>query len=727
MGDDDQPPDAGEGTASAGGHGADAEGTDGTDPARDEDEYWARYGEHPEQEAEPAAEFQAGYGGNQQTERALQGQEPAAGLRDLSRADLREHYGPFRTLFKQREGVYTGFQRRLQQARVGETFDQYLARLVRRMAYIVAASAVVSVIAGLSVLVLGPGSLPGPLATQALSGPALAGVTLALCVGAGLLGVGLYWVWHRVLKLRLRVAGRRRDIAYNLPYAVTFMFALSRAGVGFDRVVTRLADSTETYGAAAEEFDRVVRDVEMFGNDIYTGLENLRTVTPSDELRRVADDITVVLETGGDLAEYLHDEIDDQLENAVAEQESFIEQLELLSEVFVVGFVAAPLFVLVVLLVVAFLGAGTLTAMAAVVYVVVPLGLVGFYVLVDAVSGPFKERAVSFTPGRQSGSPPPAGEDDPEWRAAYERAREHTSFRDRVRETVAGVGDEPWRVFLFSVPVAALLPVVAVLAGVAAPTLPALVADPVGVTTALAVVPVLVAVTPVAVVHEYRRRQERALQERFPALLEMLATGNRRGLSLARGLDIVADSASGRLATELQRLRNDIKWNADLPGAFEAFGDRLVSPTLTRTVKLLAEGSRATSDLYLVLDVAATDIAERVRLRRERRRTLQTYLVIVVVGFLVYLLVVLLLAANFLEPVEAASASVATAGAAASGPVSLAAIPVEKLRVVLFHSALIQGFGSGLLAGKLAENSIYSGLKYGIGLVVVAVIAFTVV
>ena len=716
MADDDRPP----------GPGADESAAGAGTPDRDGDEeYWEQYGEHPESDEEPATEFQAGYGGRQRTERALQGQEPSAGLRELTRADLREHYGPFRTLFKRREQQYTTLQRRLEQARLGETFDRYLARLVRRMSYIVAASAVVGVVAGLAALALGPGALPGPLGALGPGSPGLAGAAFALSLGAGLLGAGLYWVWHRVLRIRLRIAGRRREINHNLPYAVTFMFALSRAGVGFDRVVARLADSTGTYGAAAEEFDRVVREVEMFGNDLYTGLENLRGVTPSNELRRVADDITVVLETGGDLADYLRDEIDDQLENAVAEQESLIEQLEVLSEVFVVGFVAAPLFVLVVLLVVAFLGAETLTAMAAVVYVVVPLALAGFYVLVDAVSGPLTERAVSFTPGRGGVSPPPASEDEPEWRDAYERARERANLRDRVRRTVAGVRDEPWRALLFSVPVATLVPAVAVLSGAVSPTLSALVAEPVGVTTVLAVVPALVALAPVAAVYEYRTRQERAIRERFPGLLELLATSNRRGLSLTRGLDIVADSASGRLAAELQRLRNDIKWNADLPGAFEAFGDRLVSPTLTRTVKLIAEGSRATSDLYLVLDVAATDIAERVRLRRERRRTLRTYLVIVVVGFLVYLLVVLLLAANFLDPIEAAATSVAGTGAA--GPVSLAAVPVDELRVVLFHSALIQGFGSGLLAGKLAENSLYSGLKYGIGLAVLAVIAFTVV
>jgi flagellar protein FlaJ len=240
----------------------------------------------------------------------------------------------------------------------------------------------------------------------------------------------------------------------------------------------------------------------------------------------------------------------------------------------------------------------------------------------------------------------------------------------------------------------------------------------------VAVVPALGATTPVAAPYEARHRQELGLQRRFPELLGLLATSNRRGLSLSRSLDIVGDSMSGRLADELRRLRNDIRWNSDLPRAFEALGDRLHSPTLTRTVDLIAEGSQVTSDLHLVLEVAARDISERARLERERRQALQSYLVIVVVGFLVYLLVVLLLASNFLDPIETVGESVA-ASDAETGPLSPETVPVSELRMLLFHSALIQGFGSGVLAGKLAENSLYSGLKYGIALLVLTVVVFT--
>ncbi|WP_436932506.1 type II secretion system F family protein [Halosimplex halobium] len=652
--------------------------------------------------------------------------EATAGFESIDREDLREHYGPVRTFFKRRADEYGRFQRQLSRAWLRDTYDIYLTRLVHRMVLVVGVAVALAALAGVGVLVAGRlWGLPTLTGATGLSAPVLAGTVAGAVLAAGLLGAVLYWVWRRVYRIQTRIGRRRREINYNLPYAITFMYALSRAGVSFDRILVRLAEAEETYGAASQEFDRVVRDVEMFGNNLYIGLENLRTVTPSDELRRFTDDLMTVLESGGDVSAFLRDEVDEQLDAAVEAQESFVERLELLSEVFVVGFVAAPLFVLVVLIVVSFLGEDTLTAIKWLIYVAIPLALAGFVVLVDMVSQPFRSAPVEFTPGRERPDPPEPAEGDPEWREDYERTKLIRGLQARLLAQVGRVREEPERAFLFSVPVAVALPAAAVATGAVTASVAAVVEDPVTATTQLVVAPLVLATVPVAVGYEARVRQEAAFRRRFPDVLDLLATSNRRGLSLTAALAIVADSTTGRVGEQFERLRNDIRWNFDTAEAFEAFGDRISSPALTRTVKLIAEGSRATSDLHAVLDVAATDTTERVRLRRQRQQALQSYLAIVVIGFLVYLLVVLMLSANFLDPIETYAAEMPAD--IDPGPVNVAAIPVDQLRMVLFHSALIQGFGSGLLAGKLAEGSLYAGLKYGVGLVVVAVVAFMLI
>lgn len=686
----------------------------------DESEFWSSYG-RARSAVDEDATFAASYGrrSTPRPESAIGGSRPTTvqALDRLTWADLRAHYDPIRSLFKQREALYTSFQRKLDQAKIPQTYDVYLAALVRRMVALVAGAIVLGFVLGGAVVV---GWNPPLLTGVGLSRPAVAIAVVVLVIGLGVLAAGGYWLWRRVYRVRTRIRRRRRSINYNLPFAVTFMYALARAGVGFDRIVARLAASTETYGAAAEEFDRVVRETELFGNDLYVGLKNLRATTQSEELARLVDDIIVVLETGGDLPSFLRDEIDVQLQTAVDEQESFVEQLELLSEVFVVGFVATPLFVLVVLMVLTFLGAEILLATTAIIYLVIPLSLAGFVVVIDVVSDPFREDRVGFST-RDAALHPPEEAEAEEWQGAYLEARRHRGFVRAVNETISQIGDDPWRALVFSVPIALAVPVAGYVAGVVPLSLSELLAAPLLGTTELVVAPAILALGPVAAVYEYRRRQQAVVRDRFPEILDLLASSNRRGLSLTRGLDMVSNTTTGRLATELERLRNDVRWNDDLPAAFEAFGDRLMSATLTRTVSLIAEGSRATSDLHLVLGVAATDVTERLGLRRDRERRLQSYLAIVVIGFLVYLLVVILLTANFLAPIEALSEAAAQSD---EGPVSLSAVPVAELQLLLFHSALIQGFGSGVLAGKISEGSLYGGLKYGLGLTLLTILVF---
>lgn len=685
-------------------------GDDTLDTAFDEAEIGAAYGVRRISERNPEAVLQEPSQTTNTFER-------------IGRSELREHYGIVRTFFKRRARSYQTFQRQLTQAWLAETYDRYLTRTIRRMVAVFVAVAVLCVC--LTVGLVGgarAGYIPALRAWATVPLGSVATATALTSVSAGVVSAGLYWAWYRVYRLRTRVTQRRREIDYNLPFAVTFMYALSRAGVSFEQILTRLADSQSTYGAISQEYDRVVRDMEMFGNNLYIGMDNLRAVTPSEELKRLTDDLMTVLETGGDLSEFLRDEVDMQLQAATEKQETFIEQLELLSEVFIVGFVAAPLFVLVVLIVISFLGGNTVPVISLLVYVAIPLALAGFVVLVDALSQPFRATPVKFTGGNSF--PTTTGPDAPEWGEQYEQDKRLTGIRKRLAARLRQAQRRPGQAFVFSVPIALTVPITGLWLGEFPGTLSALLASPVSGTIALAVIPLAIATTPVILVYEYRARQEATFKRRFPVLLELLAASNRRGLSLTKGLDIVTDSAEGRVATELRRLRNDIRWNADTASAFEAFGERIRIPELGRTMKLIAEGSRATSDLHPVLAVAALDTTERIRLQQQRKQTLQTYLAIVIIGFLVYLLVVLMLAANFLEPIEVLRAAETSETA---GPISLASIPVERLRLVLFHSALIQGFASGVLAGKLAEDSLYSGLKYGLGLVLIAAAAFTVV
>ena len=642
-------------------------------------------------------------------------------------AAYRRRYGRIRTYFRARPDRFADYQRTLNQARVGDSYDAYLARAVR---YALAVG-LVGVLLGLALttVALSAGVFGGISAPSAISGdataflaanPALFGGAALALAGGLLLGGGTYAALYYYPVAT--VSSRRQSLEVTLPHAIVFMYALSYGGMDLMAVIRAVADAEDTYGEVAREFDTVVRDVELFGNDPYTALRNLRNLTASDNVEQFVDDLLSVLESGGGVTAFLEDEAQGYLESAVDSQADFLETLAIMAEVFIVGFVAAPLFLVVILVVMSLVGAQTILQIQLLVYLVIPIGMLAFLVLIDTLSGPFVQRGRVDEPDRQTPAATTPAAD--ERLRAYRRQRRVDDLRSFLGDPFRAIRQEPLLSLLLSVPAAIALLAVLIATGVATPTLAAMADAPIAQTTWLVVVPGLVATTPLAISFERRRYRDNTLARRFPDTLNVLASANKMGIGLTEGLGLVVRSSSGVVANELRKVRNDIQWNGSTSDALKAFGARVQVPQLARTTRLLAEGIRSSGDLSRVLAIAAEDARNRYRLERARTRELSSYIAIVVIGYLVYLAVVLILDVSYLTPIEAAAQEQAAATGGIDSPLDFSNVPTATYERVFYHSALIQAVGSGLLAGKLADNSVLSGLKYAIGLSVVAAIAF---
>ncbi|MEF8831592.1 MAG: type II secretion system F family protein, partial [Halobacteriales archaeon] len=466
--------------------------------------------------------------------------------------------------------------------------------------------------------------------------------------------------------------------------------------------------------------------------DLVTAVQNARNTTPNENLEQFLDDMLGVLDSGGDLTSFLEEQTRTYRSKAEAEQSEFLEMLEVVSELFVVAFVAAPLFLVVTLVLVGMMGANAVPMTTALVYGVLPIGMVGFLVLVHYLSLPFSTvHGVNTRLGPDEAAVAPS----PAAAAAerYDRYRLHAIrglAADLLGDPVGTLrSHSPLLSLVVTVPAAAGL-VVAVVASEPGDVAALYAADPVGATTGLVVAPLVVVAAPLSLLYELRRRRTTHIARRFPDTLNLLASANQMGIPLTEALDLVSRWSDGVIATELRKTHNDVQWSHDVQSALLGLGDRLGVPQVERTAKLLATGTYSTSDLSTVLSVAAEDTRTRYELERSRREEMQVYVLIVGIGFFVYLGVVVLLDLNYLTPVaqlseQAASVEAATANAAPA--MAVTEVPVSRYRTLFFHSALIQAAGSGLLAGKLAENDLLAGLKYAVALVVVAAAVFTVV
>ena len=92
------------------------------------------------------------------------------------------------------------------------------------------------------------------------------------------------------------------------------------------------------------------------------------------------------------------------------------------------------------------------------------------------------------------------------------------------------------------------------------------------------------------------------------------------------------------------------------------------------------------------------------------------YVFIIFITFCVFLVIVYVLAAFFLPALDGSS----------NPAMSMGGFDLKEYTLLFFHAALLQGFGSGLVAGKMGSANISSGLKHSLAMVSVSYIMFVV-
>lgn len=646
-------------------------------------------------------------------------------------------YGAVRGYFIAHGRSYHSLQLSLNQARWGITYDRYLTRLM----YITIAASFLGVLlgfllgwalsqlgvfAGLTLPFPTPGFLPEWVVTTVGDNRAVFAIALITFVIGGLVGTVTWYVG--MLYPGQRAKARARNINLVLPDAIVFMYALSESGMNLIDIIEIMADADDAYGDVAAEFDTIRRDIQLYGNDLYVALRHSRNLTPSENFEQFIDDLLSLLDSGGDTTTFLRDQSQRYLDRAKEEQEDLLAFLALLSEVFIVGFVAAPLFLIVILMIISLLGDPILLEMSAFIYLVLPLAFVGFAVLLSTLLDPYLEDSMTLRVDETnvpiSDDSSEDGLEDSEYRTFRWLYRLKT-IRRRLDNPLEYFRAKPIRTLFVSAPVTALY-LGSLYARNAVPLAASEWAtEPVAATNRVIVVPILVICVPIAVIHELNRRHEKEVTERFPNTLNVLSSANSMGISLGDALGVIARTSSGYYARELRTLRNDIRWSNDPSAALLRFGNRLDVPALSRTIKLIAEGRRSTTDLSKVLRIAAEDTRNRFRLIRKRQQEMMSYVAVVIISYLVFLGVIVILDQSYLTPISELPEPTGEQ-AAIDGPTSLVDVPIDEYRVLFYHAVIVQALGTGLISGLLSDNSIQTGLKYSIALILLAFLTFTV-
>lgn len=648
--------------------------------------------------------------------------------RPLDRALGRVAYALFGRLDVEDDPVR---RQRLRAAGIGRPYRLYVTKTYLYMAVGAVAGAVLGGYLGALVvrlfdvggLELGPRADFLDVVPAALTTPSAKTflVLLGASVLLGLLGAGVAHATRWQMPA-IRADTRRRQIDASMSRMVAFVYALSRGGMAFPDVMRTLARNEGVFGESASEVAVGVRDIDLFGADLVTAMRSLSHRSPSDQFQTFAENLTSVLQSGRNLSGFLRDEYERFREEAEEQQAEVLELLATTAEIYVTVVVAGMLFLVTILLVIGLTGGGdTLSLIRVMTYVILPATNVLFMAYLAEVTQPLQATRESAGEIREVEERFHEAHDVGEDRAAsdggylsergrlnLERLRAHrqvAGLRETLGSPFAALRDDPTLLLYVTVPLALAL---------FATHVPGLVVDGALQLRALddaLVQPVLFVGATFAVVYGYHRRYLDRLEESVPDLLERLASLNEAGVAVVTSFDRVRRSDVGTLDEEVERLWRDIQWGATVEQALERFEQRVQTPAVTRVVTLLTNAMRASNEIGPVLRIAADQARDDLRLKRKRRQEMFTYLVVIYVSFLVFLVVIgainLVLIPSLPDTGGAEAGADAIPLAAQLGGVDAAAY-----QLVFFHTGLVQALFSGLVGGQMGGGSVKDGVKH---------------
>ncbi|MFX1517452.1 MAG: type II secretion system F family protein [Promethearchaeota archaeon] len=192
----------------------------------------------------------------------------------------------------------------------------------------------------------------------------------------------LYWP-------QMKATDRKILIEAGLPSTASYLSAMSSSGVPPNRLFYSLAGEASVAPEISKESKRITRDTEIFGYDILKALRVASERSPSERFSKFLDGMSATVTSGGDLTFYLSAEAKALMKTKEEETKEFIDQLGVLSEIFMILGVVAPLFFVVIIAILAVISPNImlLTAiMLVLTYLIMPILLIVMILLISTIS-----------------------------------------------------------------------------------------------------------------------------------------------------------------------------------------------------------------------------------------------------------------------------------------------------------------------------------------------------
>jgi flagellar protein FlaJ len=390
-----------------------------------------------------------------------------------------------------------------------------------------------------------------------------------------------------------------------------------------------------------------------------------------------------MFESGSTVDQYFSVKMKQYFDHARKTQEMFLKTLEMIAEVYVVAFVATPIFLMIMLVSAGMANVSQSGSLYLALYFGIPIGSIAFIILLDSIS-PKEDLGIKFVKRILLRTPNVnelMEESNYEKKiSSFNQKKKKMKIADLLKNPLRPLYQEPIRASAISM---ILLP------------LPFLLTD--YTLDKQIFLGTMAALTPVSLAYEYKARKMSKLDKDIPEFLRNIAEMNEIGLSLKGAIGMLLKSNVGLLSGEIKRVWVDMEWGSQMKDALYKFENRVGTPALRRAVTLIVKASEVNDNTKDVLMIAANDAENVLSLRKDRFQSGFVYLSTVYIAFGTFLYVCYSLSVQFLGSMG-----------------QNAGISMENITPMMFFTCGMLGFFSGIITGQMAEGKIVYGLKHSV-------------
>jgi flagellar protein FlaJ len=240
--------------------------------------------------------------------------------------------------------------------------------------------------------------------------------------------------------------------------------------------------------------------------------------------------------------------------------------------------------------------------------------------------------------------------------------------------------------------------------------------------------------------YKYKKmRDVKAIERRLPDFLRDVAEAGRFGMTLADAIVVSSRGRYGKLTPEIGKMAAQIQWGVPATEALRLFTERVKTPMVGRIVSIIRKSSDAGGNVADVLTMVSHDAKENQLTEDERKIAMSTYIAVIYISFLVFLVTIWILNVSFLPKMKETSAVIAERTAEMGGTATetgggfgspLAENVVEliaNIQVAFFVAAIVHAIGDGILAGVLDNGQIVNGLRHSFIMLVIGFVLLILV